>query len=107
MTPEERFWSHVDKRGEHWRWTGATMNTGYGTVRWNGRMEGAHRVAYMLSGRELLRGDIVRQRCKIKKCCRPECLYVGRKLSGSGSVGRARSCQDRGPEFEPLLPDPA
>ncbi|MFD1730383.1 hypothetical protein ACFSC4_03585 [Deinococcus malanensis] len=43
---EARFWAHVEKgEGEDacWRWTGGTVNSGYGLVRVTGRHPQAFR----------------------------------------------------------------
>ena len=47
----ERFWTRVDKATETscWTWTGAINGHGYGNLRVDGRVRGAHRVAYELS----------------------------------------------------------
>jgi hypothetical protein len=76
LTPAERFWAKVDKSGEHWIWKGATAS-GYGTFRYNGRMENAHRVALLLSGVEIPEGMDGLHKCDIKLCVRPSCLFVG------------------------------
>ena len=48
-----RFWSKVDKTESCWLWTGSQQSTGYGTVRFNGKTELAHRVAWVLRYGEL------------------------------------------------------
>lgn len=84
MKPE-LFWSHVDKSGKCWLWTGssqASRGTPYGRYTWK---EGdqiftrlAHRVAYVLSGRWLsssLTVDHVKSAgCSSTLCCRPDHL---------------------------------
>jgi hypothetical protein len=54
-TPEQLFWSHVDRRGpdECWPWTGYKTDRGYGEWRQGAKIVKAHRVAY-----ELLVGPI-------------------------------------------------
>lgn len=46
----ERFWSKVDVRGadDCWEWTASKSNKGYGKLWWGPKLEGAHRIAYML-----------------------------------------------------------
>lgn len=74
---EERFWSKVDKSGEHWLWTGGTSGGGYGTFRMGGRMIGAHVASFLLSGRSLTPGEQVLHQCDIKLCVKPSCLFAG------------------------------
>lgn len=46
----DRFWSKVDigKANECWEWTASKSNKGYGKLWWGPKLEGAHRIAYML-----------------------------------------------------------
>ena len=48
-TPEMRFWAKVDKRGpdDCWLWTGWVDPQGYGRFLFDGRVQGAHRFAYL------------------------------------------------------------
>lgn len=52
-TVVERFWAKVDKSGDCWLWTGSTWSSNYGQFRFEGRMWSAHRVAWVLTGRDL------------------------------------------------------
>lgn len=49
ITQESRFWSRVDRRGEHvcWVWQGS-LHDGYGYVHLKGFPAGAHRVSWLL-----------------------------------------------------------
>lgn len=46
--PRERFLAFVDKGEGCWPWTGSITRKGYGRFNLKGRMEPAHRVAYLL-----------------------------------------------------------
>lgn len=78
-TVVERFWAKVDRRGpdECWPWTGATQQTGYGRFRVDGRLQGAHRVAYVLTHGHLRPGAHVLHRCDTPGCCNPSHLFLG------------------------------
>lgn len=44
----ERFWAKVDKTGDCWEWTGGRSSEGYGTIKVDGRTQGAHRVSWTI-----------------------------------------------------------
>jgi HNH endonuclease len=78
-SPEERFWAKVDKRGpdDCWEWTGAKSGVGYGSVRWRGRRENAHRVAYQLVVGQIPEGMHGLHHCDNPPCVNPAHIYVG------------------------------
>lgn len=83
-TPES-FWARVDKTGECWEWTGATNNSGYGCVRFEGKNYTAHRVAAYLVGfvdsparpRDQKGTGFILHQCDNPKCCRPSHWKLG------------------------------
>ena len=79
-TPED-FWAKVgppDHRGCR-RWLSRKHHSrGYGTVFWEGKIQFAHRVAWMLHARqEVPPGLWVLHSCSVRACCAPEHLRVG------------------------------
>lgn len=80
LTLEARFWSHVDKSGECWLWTGSRNARGYGHFGVGNRRSAlAHRVSWVFANRPLGPGELVlhKQHCTSKSCVRPDHLYVG------------------------------
>lgn len=47
--PEALFWSHVDKSGDCWLWTGFCLQNGYGRFQYNGTNVYAHRYAWAVA----------------------------------------------------------
>lgn len=71
----EGFWARVKKSGDCWEWTRSLTRAGYGHLRRpGGTYDYAHRVSYVLSGREIPAGYHVDHLCRNRKCVRPEHL---------------------------------
>lgn len=73
---EERFWSKVDKTETCWLWTGSRDAAGYGRVRFDGRLWGAHRVSHMLFLGPIPDGLEVGHLCAVRACVRPDHLQA-------------------------------
>lgn len=75
-TPEERFWSKVDKSGACWLWTASKNTGGYGGFRLEGRKRLAHRVSYAWAYGHVPEGLKVDHKCHVRNCVRPDHLRV-------------------------------
>lgn len=73
----EDFWSHVDRRGreECWPWKGPPKNTGYGQLRFKGKVRSAHQVAFFLTHGYW--PPYLRHSCDFGLCCNDAHLIVG------------------------------
>lgn len=68
----KKFWSHVDKSDEHWRWVRSGIN-GVGQVYFAGKIRVASRVAYHLTNHNVTPKQLVLVRCGSKEpCLNPE-----------------------------------
>ena len=89
----ESFWSKVDKGDGCWIWTGMVTASGYGRLYYQGRLYGAHRLAYQLS-RGFPASGLVCHTCDNPRCVRPDHLFDGSQMDNMGDAackGRTRS----------------
>lgn len=70
-SPEEVFWEKVDKSGDCWTWTAYLKPDGYGFVKFGGRCQQAHRVAYELLVGPIPDGLEIDHRCRNRACVNP------------------------------------
>jgi len=77
---EERFWNNVDKtetKSKCWEWK-LCCRSGYGSVKFEGKMLGAHRIAFELfHKRPITEGMCILHSCDTPKCCNPIHLSEG------------------------------
>ncbi len=76
-----KFWDKVDKGevgSDCWLWLGATWgNNHYGAVRYDGRMQSAHRVSWQLWRGIIPNGKLILHKCDVSTCVNPNHLYIG------------------------------
>lgn len=104
QSPEERFWSKVDKSGECWTWTRALNGYGYGAAWFEGRMKGAHRVSYELHYGTIPEGLQVDHKCWNRACVNPEHLQlVSNAANGENRKGAQNNSKTgvRGVDLRP------
>lgn len=58
-------------------WTGSRYPTGYGSFWFEGRVQPAHRVAWLLAGKPLTKAEYVLHRCDNPPCVNVEHLFTG------------------------------
>lgn len=74
---EERFWPNVKKTDGCWYWTGSVAGNGYGAIFYNGKQEGAHRIAWILANGPIPKGLLIRHKCDNPLCVRLDHLEIG------------------------------
>ncbi len=106
LTPEERFFSMVNKRDDgHWEWTGYRNKTGYGLFRVNSGKPAimAHRYSYELVNGPIPKGLFALHKRKIcvgcHWCVNPDHLYPGTQKENAedrAADGRDNQCKGSG-----------
>jgi hypothetical protein len=96
-TPEQRFWSRVDKSGGPdacWPWTAASFPRGYGCFRiGRGNPERrSNRCAWIFTHGPIPEGMLVCHKCDNPPCCNPSHLFLGTDLDN----GRDKAKKGRG-----------
>jgi len=98
-TPDERFWSKVERRGadECWPWLGAKKATGHGVFRFNGKTVRAYRYSYELLVGPIPHGLQIDHLCENPPCVNPAHLepvthHVNLERAGVYGVHR-ESCK--------------
>lgn len=57
-----------------WLWAGSTVKGGYGTLFWDGRNWGTHRLSYVRHKGEIPEGYVIDHTCHVHACLNPEHL---------------------------------
>lgn len=94
MTHLERFMRKVKQEGDCLIWQASFRTDGYGAVRINKVLYGAHRASYMLHKGEIPKGMVVRHTCDNKACVNPEHLILGTQADNLNDMvlrGRSRT----------------
>lgn len=77
MTTIERFMPKVVKTDECWLWVGAINSSGYGNFNMNGRIQGAHRVAWQLKHGTIPDALHVLHHCDNRRCVNVSHMMLG------------------------------
>ena len=87
MTAEE-FWQNVARGPGCWPWKRGKDRRGYGRVRFHGRRELAHRVAWMLTFGPIPPRQNVLHSCDNPPCCRPTHFFLGTQKDNMADAAR-------------------
>lgn len=84
-TPEQRFWTYVQKGGidECWPWLGNRDKDGYGSLRTPKTQLRAHRLSYQIHKGEIPAGMVIRHTCHNPSCVNPSHLLFGTVLDNN------------------------
>lgn len=64
-------------------WTGSLLQSGYGQVKFRGRVTRAHRIFYFMQNPKADQSLMVLHRCDNPKCCNAEHLFLGTKADNN------------------------
>ena len=91
-TVEEAFRLHTERQGACLVWTGTISSNGYGAVRHQGAMRGAHRVAYELAVGPIAEGMEIDHTCHNTRCVNVTHLrQVTKKQNAENASGAYKS----------------
>jgi hypothetical protein len=111
-TIAERLWAKVDRSGGPdacWLFTSPAERKGYGVILYRGKVCYAHRVSWLLAGRELTEGLQIDHLCNVPKCVNPRHLRLAtaaqnvHRSTSKPAINRLKThCGVCGTEFSPF-----
>jgi hypothetical protein len=60
-----------------WLWIGTISHHGYGVMRFDNKLNRAHRLSWIIANGEILPTELICHKCNVKLCVNPNHLYAG------------------------------
>jgi hypothetical protein len=92
----DRFWGKVSKgsNNECWIWNSAINGSGYGSIKVNHKVFGAHCFSYLLNKGEIPNNLVIRHICNNKLCVNPNHLSIGTAFENvHDTISQGRNCR--------------
>jgi hypothetical protein len=70
-------YKHIRLVGECFEFTGSKDESGYGLIRFKGKVQRTHRVIWIIKNGPIPKGMMVLHKCDNPPCCNPEHLFLG------------------------------
>lgn len=84
MTPEERFWTGIDRRGPEECWP----HIGCDQSPWEGRTQSKRRIVWLVTNGAIPPKFLVLAKCGNSSCCNPAHLFLGGKKARAQNTKR-------------------
>lgn len=102
----KKLWANTIRTPEGcWVWQGAKNDAGYPYAYYEGRMVGAHRLVYRLTGNPLHPGDAVNHRCHTRACINPDHLNAASTRENTLDALQYTALNSRIDQLESALSD--
>lgn len=99
-TMPERISRRITRTPQCWSWIGPVNSSGYGNARYCGRVEGVHRIAYLVWIGPIPEGMEVDHLCRMRRCVNPDHLELVTRRENNRRVASLTTQCPNGHEYD-------